>query len=207
MGRLFGLTLVGMFALHGGCLAQNLLAPCRYEGKDPYYQGVYRVIDKAVGKPSRLQLTVFPSFQAESGVRLLGTEVYHVQLLSSFWGDSQTWDRKGSGHMDFSKPKSLTRVRHAPLSSAVADRVEQVFAKATLAANGAELGGLDGTSYEFTMPGGGCGSTWSPDPKSPNGRLVRLMDRLEAHARFTVPIDLERSEKSLLRLLDQIEGR
>jgi len=45
---------------------------------------VDRIIDRAVGRPAELALSVFPSFQAEYGVRVVGNEVYLVQLRHQF---------------------------------------------------------------------------------------------------------------------------
>lgn len=192
------------FVFSGASAAQSSLEPC-HEERDPYHAAVNQIIDKAVSKPSLLQLTVFPSFQVESGVRLVGSEVYFVEFQSSYWADSVAEDGGGSYHMDFTKPKTIAKVKRAKLAAAVAERVHQVFAKAITEAKGPGLGGLDGTAYVFTTFEGKCGWAWSPDPNSRNGRLVQLMDRLARHASFIAPLDLARSEKSLIRMLAKIE--
>lgn len=193
------------FILCGTPAAQSTLEPCREAG-DPYHAAVNQVIDKVVAKPSRLQLTTFPSFQTESGIRLVGSDVYFVEFQSSYWGDSVAEEGGGSYHMDFRKPRPITKVRRAPLGAAAAERIHRVFTKAIMESKGPGPGGLDGVAYVFAAPGGKCGGTWSPDPQSRNGRLVQIMDRLARHASFTAPLDLARSEKSLLRLLSEIEG-
>lgn len=105
------------FILCGTPAAQSTLEPCREAG-DPYHAAVNQVIDKVVAKPSRLQLTTFPSFQTESGIRLVGSDVYFVEFQSSYWGDSVAEDGGGSYHMDFRKPRPITKVRRAPLGAA-----------------------------------------------------------------------------------------
>ncbi|WP_035372893.1 hypothetical protein [Pseudoduganella violaceinigra] len=209
MSRSFRLVLC-VFAFFGTfcaeAVAQDLLEPCHPKSGNPYYTGVYRVIDKAVGRPSRLQLTTFPSFQSESGIRLVDSEVYFVEFQAFFWDQSYVSDGSGVGHMDFSKPKITTKVRHAALSPPVAERVQLVFAKAIANAKESDAGGLDGTSYVFSTSGESCGAAWSPEPRSKNGRLVELMRRLERHSGFSSPIDLARSEKSLVRLLQAVES-
>ncbi len=189
----------------GASAAQNSLEPCREAG-DPYHAAVNRIIDKAVAKPARLQLTVFPSFETESGIRLVGSDVYFVEFQSSHWADSIVADGRGSYHMDFSKPKIVTKVHRASLNAGVADRIQQVFTKAIVEARSPGEGGLDGVSYVFSTSSGQCGSAWSPGPQTRNGRLVQLMERLARHAGFTAPLDLARSEKSLARLIKKIEA-
>lgn len=137
---------------------------------------------------------------------MVGSDVYFVELQSSFWADSVAEDGGGSYHMDFSKPRTATKVRRASLAAAVAERVQQVFTKAIVEAKAPGQGGLDGVAYVFTTSGDNCGWAWSPDPQSRNGRLVQLMDRLARHASFTAPLDLARSEKSLIRLVEKIEA-
>jgi len=193
------------FVFCGTSAAQGSLEPCR-EANDPYYRAVNQVIDKAVAKPTQLQLTVFPSFEVESGIRLVGSDVYFVKFRSSFWADSVAADGGGSYHMDFSKPKTVATVSRATLDAAVAERVLRVFTKAIVEAKETGHGGLDGIAYVFTASGGKCGRTWSPEADSRSGRLVQLMDRLARHARFSAPLDLARSEKSLIRLIGKIEG-
>lgn len=199
------LILVTVLALHGRCIAQDSLEPCAKNFDNPYHSGVNRFIDDAVSKPSRLQLTTIPSFQVESGIRLVESEVYYVEFKSSYWGSSIVYDRKGVGRMDFKRTKIATKVWHAPLDVSVADRVQRAFAKAIANASPSGKMGVDGVSYVFSTDDGACGSTWSPDPKSQNGRLVQLLNRLEKHATFKSPMDLDRSEKSLIKLLQAVE--
>ncbi|MDB5910765.1 MAG: hypothetical protein JWP34_4879 [Massilia sp.] len=201
------LLLLGfLWVLHNNAFAQSALEPCLEDFSDAYHGGVNKVIDDAVVRPSSLQLTTFPSFYPESGLRLAGSELYFVELQSSFWGESQFIDRHGNGHMDFKRPKIIPKTRHAPINSAIARRLEHIFSKGITRAKKSDKMGLDGVSFVFSTSGGTCGWAWSPEPRSRNGRLVELMRRLEKHAMFSSPIDLQRSEKAIMRYLEVMES-
>jgi hypothetical protein len=200
---LLPLALFGMF--QSICSAQNALEPCRDRFADAYHARVAKTIDDAVIQPSSLRLTTLPSFQPESGLRLVDTELYFVQFTSFFWADSYYRAADGSYRMDFARPKIATMVRHAPLSSMLARRVEQVYARAIAKAKHADGRGLDGVTYAFSTPNGACAYAWSPKPDTSNGWLVELMGRLEKHAGFSTPDDLQRSEKAMVGLLQAME--
>jgi hypothetical protein len=201
---LLAFALSGVF--QGSCGAQNALEPCQDELADPYHSGVGKVIDKAVARPTSLQLTTFPSFEAESGLRLAGSELYFVEFKNFFWGESQHLALDGSYRMDFSRPKTLTKVRHAALSAGLAKRVERAYAGSIAKAKKFDARGLDGTIYLFATSSGACAVAWSPKPGTRNARLVELMERLEKHTAFSVPLDLQKSENSISRLLQAIEN-
>lgn len=186
-------------------LAQSSLEPCRKDFIDAYHVGVNKVIDDAVAVPSSLQLTTFPSFQTESGLRLVASKVYFVEFQTSFWGDSYVVDRKGNGRMDFTKPRTVAKSRSAPLSSDTAQRIGRAYSKAITEATQSGRTGLDGTAYVLSTGKGDCAWAWSPEPNSQNGQLIELMRRLETHTKFSSLIDLQRSEKSIIQLLNTIE--
>jgi hypothetical protein len=202
--RLVSLALLG--ALHGNSIAQNALEPCLQRLADAYHAGVNKTINDVVVRPSTLQLTTIPSFQPESGLRLVGTELYFVEFPSSYWGDSFVVDRHGSGRMDFTKPRIVTKTRHAPLSATNARRVEQIYAKAISKAKKSGQIGLDGVTYYFSTSSGACASTWSPEPRTRTGRLVELVSRLAKHTAFSAAIDLQRSEAAIAKLLQSMES-
>lgn len=198
-------VLVLVALLHGSASAQNALERCNEVFSDPYHTGVSNFINGAVTQPSRLQLTTFPSFEPESGLRLVAAGIYFVKLQSSFWGDSYICNRKGVCRMDFTRPKARTKVSYAPLSAQVVNRVERVYAKAIGQAKNSRNMGIDGTIYIFSTPNDACGWVWSPEPLSTTGRLIQLMQRLEKHTAFSAPADLQRSEKALVQLLATLE--
>lgn len=146
--RLLLFALLGVF--HGNSSAQNALEPCLRDFADAYHAGVNKTINDAVVQRSSLQLTTLPSFQPESGLRLVGTELYFVEFQSFYWGESQYIDRDGNGHMNFTKPKIITNTRHAPISATVARRVEHIYSKAIAKAKKSDQMGLDGVSYVFS---------------------------------------------------------
>lgn len=195
-----------MAALHGSARAQSSLELCGQDFADGYHTGVNKRIDAAVALKPSLLLTTFPSFEKESGIRIAGSDIYFVEFRNQFWGESYVVDRKGVGHMDFTKPKGAVTARHAPLAASITDRIVRLFSKAISEAAHSDRMGLDGTAYVFSTPDGACGWAWSPAPESRNGRLVELARRLESHTKFSSPADLQRSEKSIVRYLDAIEG-
>ncbi len=150
-------------------------------------------------------MTTLPSFEAESGIRLVGAEVYFVQFRSQFWSAAARYRRDGSYRMDFTKPKIITRVRHAPLSPSLMQRVRDVFARAVSTAKTQNNMGLDGETFLIATHGRACAWAWSPDARSADGRLIALMRRLEVHATLSAPRQLQRSEHDIGRLLIVLE--
>jgi hypothetical protein len=206
-------TLSLLLILAIGCLcnrsyAQSALEPCPPEFLADYYLGVDKIIDDAVGRPARLALTTLPSFHAESGVRLVGTDVYLVRFDSFFWAEANSFDEKsGRGRTDFSKPRIKTKVHSAALSPEIANRVEQTYAAAIANAKKSDRLGLDGVSYRFSTPQTGCGEAWSPDPGTANARLVELSELLAKHAQLSKLRHMQRSEQSIVQLLRTMSGR
>jgi hypothetical protein len=198
------LVLLGFF--QSAAVAQGSLEPCRQDFTDGYHVGVNKVIDGAVAAPSSLQLTTCPSFQAESGLRLVASTIYFVEFQTAFWADSYVVDRKGNGRMDFAKPRTVAKSRNAQLSADTAQRIEHLYSQAIADARKSDRMGLDGTAYVLSTAKGACAWAWSPEPDSQNGRLVELLQRLEAHTKFSSSMDLQRSEKAIIRLLNAIEG-
>jgi hypothetical protein len=183
--------------------SQNALEPCEREFLSNYYSGVDKIIDDAIGQPARLSITTLPSFHAESGVRIVGMNVYYVRFSSSFWSESSFFDEKsGRGGHDFFKPKMRTMVRYAPLKPELAARVAETYAAAIAVTKKSGRLGLDGVSYYFSMPDAGCGQAWSPDSDTFNYRLVELSELLAKHATLPNPQALQRSEKKISRLLN-----
>lgn len=83
--------------LGSACLVSSpafSLEPC--QPTDDYVSGVNKIIDNAVGQRSQFALTVIPSFHPEYGIRMVGNDVYLVELKTSFWGDSVVSDRPTS---------------------------------------------------------------------------------------------------------------
>lgn len=202
---LLSIALLAAFPCTAG--AKDVLDPCSQEQITPYHRAVNNVIDSAVGRPASLQLTRFPSFEVESGIRLAGTELYFIKLKSSFWADSVRKTGVGSWHMDFTQPKPVTRVSHVTVDAGLARRMEQVYADAIAAAGRADETGLDGESFVFALAGHGCGTTWSPRPGTRNARLVELMERLQRHATLSTPIDVRRGEKALVKFINTLETK
>lgn len=176
------------------------LEPCR--PKDDYVEAVNKIIDGAVGRPYDLALTVFPSFEAEYGVRMIGVDVYLVTLRPSVWESTVMADGKGGYHHDIRKAHADTSVRKASISPKLAAEVRQKYVNAISALNPSDAGGLDGTTYRFVVRDAGCGETWSPQPNSANRRLVELAELLVAYARQSGQSFMSRSEKKIFRALE-----
>jgi len=199
------LLIIYLCGLFSNAVAQDSLEPCRDVQSDRYRAGVNKVIDKAVGRPSSLQLTTYPSFDAESGLRLVGAELYFVQFRSSFWGAAHPDFRDGRSRMDFTKPRIRVSTSRAPLSMTIARRIESAYAKAIAKAAKNDLIGMDGDFYIFSTSEHSCALAWSPEPQTRNGRLVALMDWLGRHTTYSNSVDLGSSEKAIEILLNTIE--
>jgi hypothetical protein len=190
--------LVALVSLVAG--SASALEPCR--SKDVYVEAVDKIIDGAIGRPAELALTVFPSFEAEYGMRMVGRDVYLVTLRPSVWESSIVIDGASSYHHDFRKAHANPSVQKASISTNLAAQVQQKYNNAISAISRSEADALDGTTYRFVVQGGGCGETWSPEQKSANGQLVELAELLAAHARQSKQSFLVRSEEKIFRALD-----
>jgi hypothetical protein len=177
------------------------LEPCR--DPDAYAVAVNKIIDNAVGRPAELALTAFPSFKAEYGVRIIGRDIYFVQLNPSFWASSVVADGPGSYHHDFGRARVSTSIQKASLSADLALRVRQKYASALSALKVSKSGGLDGTTYRFALRTFGCGETWSPEPVSLDGQLVDLTELLAKHAQRSYLLPMSLSEEKILRALSR----
>jgi hypothetical protein len=197
--RYLSLPLTLAWVISGPAFA---LEPCG--DPDEYYDTVDRVIDRAVGRPAELALTVFPSFWAEYGVRMIGHEIHVVQLRPSMWVSSIVKDGSWAYHHDFKQARVGTVVYKASLRPALAVRIRRTFADA-LGAWTVGPSGQDGVGYRFAVRGVGCGTTWSPRRETFDGRLVQLADLLVSRARRSAPFTMQLSEKEILRLLSEIE--
>ncbi|HBN9513373.1 hypothetical protein [Pseudomonas aeruginosa] len=206
MKRLSVLLILAIGFLCSRGYAQSELEPCDNEFSGEYYARVDRVIAEAVGQRAQLKLTTIPSFEPESGVRLVGTDVYFVRFLNSLWAEATSFDEAGYGHTDYAKPKITTEVRHAPLAPGLAKRVEQVFLQSIANTKKSDDLRLDGVTYRFSADQNSCGATWSPDPESHSGHLVGLVKLLERHAGLEVESDLRNSEKSISQALDVMKS-
>lgn len=206
MKRLSVLLILAVGFLCGRAYAQSELEPCNNEFSGEYYARVDRIISEAVGRHAQLQLTTIPSFEPESGVRLVGTDVYFVKFLNSLWAEANAFDEAGYEHTDYAKPRISTKVRHAPLDPGLAKRLEQVFLQSIVNARKSDDLRLDGVTYRFSAAQNSCGTTWSPDPESHSGHLVGLVKFLEKHASLEVEGDLRNSEKSISQALDVMKA-
>ena len=160
-----------------------------------YYGQVDSIIDAAVGKTARLSLTTFPSFSAESGVRLIGTDVYFVRLLSFVWAESNAG--APGPKVPFSRIRVETETFTANLRPDLADRVEVIYASALSKVRPSKSQGLDGVTYRFAIPRKGCGEVWSPLYDTADGQLVMLNELLEKHAQLTTAAELKKSEDAI----------
>lgn len=182
-------------------LAQSALKPCEVEFLVDYYRGVDNIIDDAVGGMPRLSLTTLPSFSPEYGVRLVGDYIHLVQFSSSFWYGATSIDSRGRGREDFSSTQIETRTYRTEMSASIANRIKQAYTEAIAGSQKSDRMGLDGVSYRFTTPETGCGEAWSPDPDTPNSRLVELSELLANHAKLSKPRQIQRSEEVIATLL------
>jgi hypothetical protein len=73
--------------------AQDVLEACR-AGADPYEAGVNKIIDSVVAPSFRLQLTTLPSFEPESGLRLVGSRIYLLKSEAALGQLLQTMERE-----------------------------------------------------------------------------------------------------------------
>jgi len=180
------------------------LQPCENSFAD-YYDAVNQVIDKAVGATPSLSLTTFPSFSVEEGARIVGSEIYYVQLTSSVWYTNQ----KPDGSVPVEKwltSHVRTKVFHGTIHPDLAERIKQIYTTAISKAVSSEASGLDGETYRYSTSTS-CAETWSPSTGTLDLRLVDLQHELATYAKQSSTKYLWRNENALWRAAKLIDGK
>lgn len=184
--------------------AEEFLEPCS-EGTTGYRERVETLIDTATQttREDALSLVRRPSFAVESGVRLDDRNWVHaVRFKESLWAEG----RRLNARLDFSGVRVPVLHNQAPIAPELAERVRRTFNQAILSSRRSERFGLDGVSYSFTFTDAGCASAWSPEPESRSGRLVHLMELLDAHAHAPDPAESEGRIAALLDVLQDADS-
>jgi hypothetical protein len=123
-------------------------------------------------------VTVIPSFQPESSVGVSAANGHflltHVVFQSSLWGSSNVQLGPNIFGRDFSKPDIQTTARTANVSRKLYEALRSEWDRSIARARPTDGVGLDGETFNFQLLGR-CGSAWSPDPESRNGKLVALV--------------------------------
>ena len=161
------------------------------------YPEMGELIDRSVPGPSRLSATIWPSFQAPWGIRLVGDDIYLVKLTSGYWPIPPPPE---PGTRSNIRPAVTTEVHHASLTPAAAHALARLFSVRTTQADQEDTLGLDGVTYYFSS-GPYCARTWSPEPESGAGRMVQLVDLLAKHAQMTDQRELAVSEREMATLV------
>lgn len=178
--------------------------PCDSGFLSGYHHKLDRVIDEAVSGIPQLSITVIPSFYAEWGVRVVGNDVHVAHLESSLWEQSHLTDWLQPLDKDSASPRIPTLVHHAPLKPDTSTRVRDFYGSVLAHARDSSGVGSDGVIYQFTLPGVGCKQAWSPEPKSTEAHLVKILQLLADHARLNAPDAIQRSEEVIIRVLDEL---
>ena len=180
------------------------LQPCKNFFAD-YYEAVNYVIDKAVGFNPNLSLTTFPSFSAEEGIRIVGNEIYYVQLTSSVWytnqkpDDSVPVEKWLTSHVP-------TKVFHGTIQHDLAERIKQIYTTAISKAAPSEASGLDGETYRYSTSTS-CAETWSPSTGTLDARLVDLQNELATYAKKSSAKYLWRNESAIWRAAKLVDEK
>jgi hypothetical protein len=123
-------------------------------------------------------VTVIPSFQPEWSVGVSVDRgryfVTHVIFQQSLWGRSLVQSGPDTYSYEFSKPDVQTARHTVVISDDLHTALRSEWERSIASARPAEGLGLDGVTFKFQLSEH-CGSAWSPDPETRNGKLVDLV--------------------------------
>jgi len=172
----------------------DALEPCS-QFLEKYAQVVERAAGTAQNNPNSTTVTTLPAFRPESALKIANDTVSLIEFNSSIWYE-------GLAH-DGVSPKLGLKTSTARLPPSLATRLTQTIAKHIGRSKPSGRPGLDGVFYRFTTPEGGCAQTWSPEADSDDGKLVQVLNLLEAHARSGGAPSPTR-ERAIFALLDSL---
>ena len=173
-----------------GCLtvtcavADEHLEPCR--GHLAEYESRVEALSRAamVGDVEFL-VTVIPSFQPEWSVGVSADKGHffltHVVFQPSLWASSQVQTGPNTFGYDFQKPHVQTTAKTANISAELHEALRSEWDRSIAGARPSEGIGFDGVTFKFESSGR-CGSAWSPDPETRNGKLINLVMALALFA-------------------------
>jgi hypothetical protein len=177
-------------ALVTGCLtvtfalADEHLEPC--QGHLAEYESRVEALSRAA-MPGEVEfvVTVIPSFQPEWSVGVSADNGHffltHVAFQPSLWGSSLVQTGPNTFRYDFQKPQVQTTAKTANISAELHEALRSEWDRSIAAARPSKGIGLDGVTFKFQLSGH-CGSAWSPDPETRNGKLIDLVMALALFA-------------------------
>jgi hypothetical protein len=173
-----------------GCLtvtcavADEHLEPC--QGHLVEYESRVEALSRAA-MPGDVEffVTVIPSFQPEWSIGVSADKgqffLTHVAFQRSLWGSSQVQTGPNTFGYDFQKPHILTTTKTANISAELHEALRSEWDRSIAGARPSKRIGLDGVMFKFQLSGR-CGSAWSPDPETRNGKLINLVMALALFA-------------------------
>jgi hypothetical protein len=195
-----------------GCLsftmaaADDYLEPCRVSMAE-YESRVESISRTAMPGEAEFWVTVIPSFQPEWSVGVSSDGgryfVTHVIFQQSLWGRSLVQSGPNKYSYDFSKPDVRTTRHTVVISDELHRALRSEWERSIASARPAEGLGLDGVTFKFELSGR-CGSAWSPDPETPNGKLVDLVMSLARFADTNNGSSRATGEAAIRRKLQRI---
>jgi hypothetical protein len=175
-----------LVAVVTGCLtlrcasADEHLEPC--QGHFAEYESRVEALSRAA-MPGDVEflVTVIPSFKPEWSVGVSADKgrffLTHVVFQPSLWGSSLVQTGPNTFGYDFQKPHVQTTATTANISAGLHEALRSEWDRSIVGARPSEGIGLDGVTFKFQLSGR-CGSAWSPDPETRNGKLIDLVTAL-----------------------------
>jgi len=173
-----------------GCLtltcavAGEHLEPC--QGHLAEYESRVEALSRgAMPGDVEFLVTVIPSFQPEWSVGVSADKGHffltHVVFQPSLWGSSQVQTGPNTFGYDFQKSHVQTTATTVNISAELHEALRSEWDRSIAGARRSEGIGLDGVTFKFQLSGR-CGSAWSPDPETRNGKLIDLVTALALFA-------------------------
>jgi hypothetical protein len=192
-----------------GCLtvtcavADEHLEPCR--GQLAEYESRVEALSRAA-MPGDVEflVTVIPSFQPEWSVGVSADNGHffltHVAFQPSLWDSSQVQTGPNTFGYDFQKPHVQTTAKTANISAELREALRSEWDRSIAGARPAQGIAVDGVTFKFQLSGR-CGSAWSPDSETRNGKLIDLVMALALFADSTKVLSYASGEGVVFRKL------
>jgi hypothetical protein len=200
----YALAAVSIGCLTATCaVAGDYLEPCQAHLAE--YESRVEAISRAA-TPGNVEfwVTVIPSFQPEWSVSVSADNGHflltHVTFQPSLWGSSQVQTGPNKFGYDFQKPHVQTTVKTTSISGELHDALRSEWDRSIAGARPAQGIAVDGVTFKFQLSGR-CGSAWSPDSETRNGKLIDLVMALALFADSTKVLSYASGEGVVFRKL------
>jgi hypothetical protein len=139
-----------------------------------YPEDVDAFIQRFLPSQPILSITALPAFSKAQGIRLVGDDLYYLELAFPLYKESEA-----------SRPmlnENAPKVVKAHITARTAQELVGLLASDIRHARAGVPQAIDGTNYIFRSSGQNCAFSWSPSSESRAGKVTDLFFKLAKHA-------------------------